>query len=131
MGEAPERVDGVPVTRNWLMPRERRVKILWPHPTMSGEEIARRTQAVWDRFYSFRLIWKRAACVETVRAKLAFVLISKLYRHMYANTGIVTDSARTNRSVRWARVIAKPCVGLFAARPMPDLRVPLMPTPAA
>jgi len=43
---------------------------------------------------------------------------------MYANTGLVTDSARTSRSVRWARLIAKPCVRLFAARPMPDLEVP-------
>jgi radical SAM superfamily enzyme YgiQ (UPF0313 family) len=131
MGQDPESVDGIPITRTWLMPRERRVKVLWPHPSMSAEEIARRTQAVWDRFYSLRLIWKRAACVRSVRAKLAFVLISKLYRQMYANTGIVTDSARTSRSVRWARVIAKPCVGLFAARPMPELQVPPAPAHAA
>jgi hypothetical protein len=97
---------------------------------MSPEEIARRTQAVWDRFYSLRLIWKRAACVKSVRAKLAFVLISKLYRHMYANTGLVTDSARTSRSVQWARVIAKPCVRLFAARPLPNLQVPVAPVPS-
>ena len=52
------------------------------------------------------------------------MLISKLYRQMYANTGIATDSARVNRSARWARMIAKPCRRLFAAQPMPDLQVP-------
>jgi hypothetical protein len=43
---------------------------------------------------------------------------------MYANTGIATDSARVNRSARWARAIAKPCRRLFAAPPMPGLAVP-------
>jgi hypothetical protein len=43
-------------------------------------------------------------------------MISKLYRQMYANTGIATDSARINRSATWARLIAKPCQKLFAAR---------------
>ena len=28
---------------------------------MSGEEIRRRTQAVWDRFYSLKFIWKRSS----------------------------------------------------------------------
>ena len=41
------------------------------------------------------------------RARLAFVLISKLYRQMYANTGIATDSARTARSAKWARMLAQ------------------------
>jgi hypothetical protein len=43
---------------------------------------------------------------------------------MYANTGIATDSARVNRSARWARVIARPCRRLFAAKPMPHLAIP-------
>ena len=51
-------------------------------------------------------------------------MISKLYRQMYANTGIATDSARINRSANWARWIAKPCQKLFAARPMPELQAP-------
>jgi hypothetical protein len=49
------------------------------------------------------------------------VLISKLYRQMYANTGIATDSARVNRANRWARLIARPCRRLFIARPLPEL----------
>jgi hypothetical protein len=62
--------------------------------------------------------------VETLKSRVAFVLISKLYRQMYANTGIATDSARINRSATWARWIAKPCQRLFSAAPMPDLQVP-------
>ena len=59
-----------------------------------------------------------------MRARLAFVLISKIYRQMYADTGIATDSARVARSQRWVRVLAKPCQHLFAGRTMPDLPVP-------
>jgi len=52
------------------------------------------------------------------------VLVSKLYRQMYANTGIATDSARIGRSAQWARWIAKPTRRLFVGRPMPDLATP-------
>jgi len=47
-----------------------------------------------------------------------------LYRQMYANTGIATDSARVNRANRWARLIARPCRLLFTARPLPGLQLP-------
>jgi hypothetical protein len=60
----------------------------------------------------------------TLKARLAFILISKLYRQMYANTGIATDSARVQRSVRWAGVIGRMVRRLFLAPPMPDLRLP-------
>ena len=52
------------------------------------------------------------------------MLISKLYRQMYANTGIATDSARVARSARRARVLAKMARRLFIAAPMPDLVEP-------
>ena len=71
-----------------------------------------------------RNIWERSQCVKSLKSRLAFVLISKLYRQMYANTGIATDSARVNRSAQWARMIAKPCRRLFVGKPMPDLQVP-------
>ncbi len=117
----PPRVNGVPVTRYWLIPLAARPKIYNPHPTMSAGEIRGRTQATWDRFYSLKMIWKRAQCVKSLKAKLAFVLISKLYRQMYANTGIATDSARVSTSARWARWLAKPCRRLFVGKPMPEL----------
>jgi hypothetical protein len=63
--------------------------------------------------------------VKSLKSRLAFVLISKIYRQMYANTGIATDSARVNRSAQWARWMAKPCRRLFAGRPMPDLTIAL------
>jgi radical SAM superfamily enzyme YgiQ (UPF0313 family) len=119
-GEAP-RVAGVPITRHWLIPQAQRPKVYAPHPVMTPDEIRARTQAVWDRFYSLRNIWARSGCTPTLRSRLAFVLISKLYRQMYANTGIATDSARVSRANRWARLIARPCRRLFVARPVPTL----------
>jgi hypothetical protein len=118
-------VGGVPITRHWLIPQDRRPKVYSPHPVMSADEIRRNTQEVWDRFYSFRAIWARAGVVKSLRARLAFVLVSKLYRQMYANTGIATDSARVARSARIARLMAHPLQKLFSARPMPGLQVPV------
>jgi hypothetical protein len=91
---------------------------------MSLEEIRLGTQGAWDRFYSWGHVWARSRVVETVRARIAFVLISKLYRQMYANTGIATDSARVQRSARWARWIGFMCRRLFLGKPMPELTIP-------
>jgi hypothetical protein len=124
LGEEPPRVSGIPVTRHWLIPQASRPKIYMNHPVMSADQIRSRTQAVWDSFYSFRSIWKRSHVVTSLKGRLAFVLISKIYRQMYANTGIATDSARVNRSAQWARLMAIPCRRLFAGRPMPDLEIP-------
>ncbi|MBA3888534.1 MAG: radical SAM protein, partial [Acidobacteria bacterium] len=123
-GSEVVRVAGIPVTRHWLIPQAQRPKVYTPHPVMSGDEIRKRTQAVWDTFYSLPRVWARSRCTPSLRSRLAFVLISKLYRQMYANTGIATDSARVNRANRWARLIAKPCRRLFTASPMPDLVLP-------
>jgi hypothetical protein len=118
------RVSGIPLTRHWLIPERQRPRVYVAHPVMSAEEIRQRTQAAWDRFYTWRAVWVRSRCVESLKARLAFVLISKLYRQMYANTGIATDSARVNRAAMWTRWIAKPCQRLFAARLMPELQSP-------
>ncbi|MFN2447323.1 MAG: radical SAM protein [Vicinamibacterales bacterium] len=124
LGSEATRIAGVPITRHWLIPQAQRPKVYAPHPVMSPDEIRTRTQAVWDQFYSVRRIWARSQCTPTLRARLAFLLISKLYRQMYANTGIATDSARVNRANRWARLIARPCRHLFTARPLPGLVTP-------
>jgi radical SAM superfamily enzyme YgiQ (UPF0313 family) len=117
-------VDGIPLTRYWLIPAHKRPKMFMPHPSMSSEEMRAHTQRVWDRFYSLGSVWKRSRCTPNLRSRLAFVFISKLYRQMYANTGIATDSARRNRASAWARWLAIPCRKLFQARPMPDLQIP-------
>jgi hypothetical protein len=125
LGQNPPSVGGIPISRHWLIPQAKRPKVYMEHPVMSADEIRQRTQAVWDHFYSFGSIWKRSrGAVTTIKARLAFLLISKIYRQMYANTGIATDSARVNRSAQWARLMAIPCRRLFAGRPMPDLQVP-------
>ena len=117
-------VNGVPLTRYWLIPPSQRPKVYTPHPLMPPHEIRTRTQEVWDRFYGLPAVWQRSACVKSLRARLAFVLVSKLYRQMYANTGIATDSARVARSAKRARLIARVVRRLFMAAPMPDLAEP-------
>ncbi len=118
------KIDGIPVTQHWLIPQHKRPKLYTPHPTMSIEEIRVRTQGAWDSFYGWKNVWERAHVVESLRARLVFVAISKLYRQMYANTGIATDSARVARSARWARWIATAIRRVFIANPMPELQMP-------
>jgi radical SAM superfamily enzyme YgiQ (UPF0313 family) len=105
-------------------PEQQRPKLYTPHPTMEIEEIRIRTQGAWDSFYSWRRVWARAKVVKSLKARVAFVLISKLYRQMYANTGIATDSARVARSARYARWIGTAIRRVFIAAPMPDLMMP-------
>jgi tRNA A37 methylthiotransferase MiaB len=116
--------NGIPLTRYWLIPSSQRPKVYAPHPTMTAETIRNGTQRVWDRFYAFSAIWQRSTCVRSLRSRVAFVLISRLYRQMYANTGIATDSARQARSARRARWLARMARRLFIAAPMPDLADP-------
>src|SRR6266542_2202885 len=113
----PVVVDGVPITRHWLIPEDRRPKLYASHPTLSLEEIRVRTQGAWDQFYSWRRIWARSSVVRSLKYRIAFVLVSKLYRQMYANTGIATDSARVHRSALWARWIGMACRRLFVGSP--------------
>jgi hypothetical protein len=118
------RVQGIPISRYWLIPSELRPKMFMQHPVMSCDEIRSRTQGVWDRFYSINSIWKRSRCTPSLKSRLAFVFISKLYRQMYAGTGISTDSARRSKASAWARWLAKPCRLLFTGAPMPYLKMP-------
>jgi len=117
-------IDGVPLTRYWLIPPERRPRVYSPHPVLTADELRTHTQAVWDRFYDLNLVWQRSRFLKSVRARLAFVLISKLYRQMDANTGIAADSARIQRAALWARWLARSARLLFASDPMPELREP-------
>jgi radical SAM superfamily enzyme YgiQ (UPF0313 family) len=121
----PTLVDGIPISRYWLIPASRRPKMFTPHPSMSADEIREHTQGVWDRFYDWGNIWKRSDCVKSIRGRLAFLFISKLYRQMYAKTGISSDSARKNRANLIARLIAVPCRRLFQAKAMPELEMPV------
>jgi hypothetical protein len=120
----PTLVGGIPITRYWLIPTEVRPKMFTPHPSMSSDEIREHTQRVWDRFYNWSAIWQRSACTPTLRARIAFMFLSKLYRQMYAGTGISTDSARRKKSKSWARWTARQCRKLFQASPMPELQSP-------
>jgi hypothetical protein len=125
LGANPPVIAGIPLTRRWLIPQALRPKLYWDHPVMSAEEIRSRTQKVWDNFYSLGPIWKRSRFIRSSRGRLAFLLISKIYRQMYADTGIATDSARVSRSRHWVRLLGRPCRRLFSGRPMPHLQVPV------
>jgi radical SAM superfamily enzyme YgiQ (UPF0313 family) len=130
----PTMVGNVPITRYWMIPAVIRPKMFMPHPTMSSDELRSLTQKVWDRFYNWGAIWKRSACTPNLRDRLAFIFLSKLYRQMYAGTGISTDSARRKKSKKWARWTARQCKKLFRATPMPGLQNPSWeprPAPAA
>jgi len=129
LGDDAPRIEGVPLTRYWLIPGHLRPKLYSPHPTMTADEIRWRTQGVWDDYYRLSEIWKRADCVKSLKSRLAFLFISKLYRQMYANTGIATDSARRKKANRWARWMAVLCRRLFQAKPMPELALPQHPEP--
>ncbi len=124
LAEESSDAGAAPHAHYWLNPTVRPLHAFTRHPRMSSEEIRRRTQDAWDSFYCIRRVWERSNCVRSLRARMAFVLVSKLYRQMYANTGLTVDSARVSRSARWARWLARPCRRLFAGRPMPNLQVP-------
>jgi hypothetical protein len=91
---------------------------------MSCDEIRERTQGVWDGFYSWKAVWHRSRCVPELKGRLAFFLVSLLYRQMYANTGISTDSARRSCASFWAAQLAKPTLKLFRGKLMPNLQAP-------
>jgi radical SAM superfamily enzyme YgiQ (UPF0313 family) len=113
----PVRIDNIPVTRHWLIPKDRRQKVYMGHPSLSAEDIRKNTQQVWDKFYSLPAVWHRARFLKSMKSRLAFVLISKMYRQMYANTGIATDSARHQRSSTMARMLAKQSRRFFVGPP--------------
>jgi radical SAM superfamily enzyme YgiQ (UPF0313 family) len=127
--QASETVAGVPLSRYWLIPSSARPKMFTPHPMMTSAEISSRTQAVWDRFYSLPTVWKRSECTPNLRSRVAFVLLSKLYRQMYAGTGISTDSARRKKAKNGARFLARQTRKFFATKPMPELPMPVWETP--
>jgi hypothetical protein len=122
---APTLVEGTPITKYWLIPDWKRPRMFTPHPLMSSDEIRTRTQAVWDRFYDWKSIWRRSACTPTLKSRVAFMLLSKLYRQMYAGTGISTDSARIKKSNNSARFIARQTRKIFQSQPMPELQSPV------
>jgi radical SAM superfamily enzyme YgiQ (UPF0313 family) len=128
--KAPEMVGNVPITRYWLIPTAVRPKMFTPHPSMSSGEISDRTQKVWDKFYTWGAVWRRSACTPTLKARLAFVLLSKLYRQMYAGTGISTDSARRKKAKTTARFMVKQTSKIFRSKPMPELQSPVWALPS-
>jgi hypothetical protein len=61
---------------------------------------------------------------------VAFVMLSKLYRQMYAGTGISTDSARRKKAKTSARWLVKQTSRIFKSAPMPELQSPVWALPS-
>jgi radical SAM superfamily enzyme YgiQ (UPF0313 family) len=116
-------VDGIPLSRYWMIPISRR-----PRSFNQDRALAAATQGharhAWTQFYSLRRIWRRSTVARTLRARLMFVLISKLFIHMYFHGGVATDSARFVRSAWIVRQCAAIGRRLFMADPMPELKIP-------
>jgi len=117
-------VDGIPVSRHWLIPQAKRPKLLTPHPAMSGEEIRQGTQNVWNNFYSLRASWRRSGMLKSFRNRVVFVIASKVMLQAFGNTGLSTDSARASRATKLGGIGFSLLQKIFAATPMPDLKVP-------
>ena len=117
-------LDGVPMNRYWLAPPRRRFDIVMPNPVLSREQIAAGSRRAWDRFYSLPLVWKRSRRATKLGERVAFVLISKLYRRMYIRTGLAADSARVDRAPVFLRLVALACRRLFKADKKPLLTAP-------
>ncbi len=85
-------------TRHWLIPQAPAAQVYTPHPLMTARTTSGAPRRTCDRVLrGCASIWAAVeGCVRSLKARLAFVLISKLYRQMGANTGIATDSARVD-----------------------------------
>ena len=83
-------IDGVPLTRYWLIPPERRPRVYSPHPSMTADELRSRTQGVWDRFYALHahlaalVLLEESSRAAGVRARLQAVSPDvRQYRHLH------------------------------------------------
>ena len=121
-------VDGIPVSRHWLIPQAKRPKLLTPHPVMSAEEIRQGTQEVWNSFYSLKASWQRSNILKSIRNRLIFLVASKVMLQAFGNTGLSTDSARASRATKLGGIGFSLLQKMFAAQPMPELEVPETPS---
>ena len=97
VADSVEKMDGIPVTRHWLIPKHLRPKVYTPHPVMSPDEIRNAPRASGTILPAARLAARR--CVKSIKSRLAFVMISKLYRQMCATPASrPTARARTRRT---------------------------------
>ena len=128
LGDNIEKVNGIPVTRRWLIPKTERFKAYILNERFTPDELRLRTQMVWDKFYSLPAIWQRSGrYTRKLPGRLVFMLISKVFRQMYADTGLATDSARVAWTKKYTKYLANICARFFKGKPMPDLAIPKLP----
>ena len=111
------KIDGVSLTTHWLIPEDRRPTSVYRASHDEPRTDSRRHPGVpGTSSTAGRKCGRGRASSRSLRSRVAFMLISKLYRQMYANTGIATDSARVQRSTKWARLMGTAARGLFMAQ---------------
>ena len=99
VGAEAARVAGIPITRHWLIPQAQRPKVYAPHPVMTRRRNPRREpRRSGIGFIAFDGFGRGPAALRPCAHAWRSSCISKLYRQMYANTGIATDSARVSRA---------------------------------
>ena len=95
------------LTRYWLVPYHERPKVQVAHPVMSPAELLTYTIRTWRQFYRVGSIWRRSHFMASIKARLWFVLGSKLFAQMYFYTGVASDSARASRAAKWSGVLTR------------------------
>ena len=80
-----------------------------PHPSMSFARDCRTDAEGLGPFLYLESCVAKVGLRARLRSRVAFVLLSKLYRQMYAATGISADSARRKKSKTWARWTGRHC----------------------
>jgi radical SAM superfamily enzyme YgiQ (UPF0313 family) len=79
----------------WL--KEKRTSPLFRHPTLPPEDIEGALHSLWNGFYSAPQILKRAKSMGFKKPMhyLAYFFASKVYKKVYWEHGVASDSART------------------------------------
>ncbi len=103
----------------WLNPE--RPRFLIKHPTMSDDAILRGAEDGWKSFYALRESWKRAFRLRwPLFGKLMLAFGSLAFKDLYSGRGISADSATTERSSVFPRMLlwcVKRIQNLAFARP--------------
>ena len=103
-------VDGVPITRHWLIPKHKRPKVYTPHPTLSAEELRVRTQGVWDKFLQL------AAGLEAVARHSELQGAAGVHHHVEALSTDVCQDRHCHRQRAGAALLP---MGADAGRALP------------
>jgi len=123
LGDNPATVDGVPLTRYWLIPRRSGRKCSCRIRHEFGRHAPADASCLGPLLQSADILEARRLHSES-EGTLAFMFISISYIAKCTRAPASPPTARESAGQSMARVLAKPCRRLFQAKPMPELRAP-------